>query len=285
MIKTKSSKYLVIGDPVAHSLSPEMQNAAFRHYDLGEPYSKLRVTKEEFPDFISYARVHLNGFNITVPHKKLVIPELDEITPMAKLADSVNTVTIKNGKLSGDSTDGYGLSTAIKEVFGVDVAGSSFFFIGCGGAVQATAFYFAAAGAKSLYFANRNLNKVEDLAGRLTQAFPQSNINCCTLTNLERIKDFINKSQVAIQGTSLGLKDSDAMPFPGELLRDICFYETIYRATPLLRCAAAMGLKVSDGRTMLLHQGAKAFEIWTGKPAPVEAMRAGLEHAMTIREK
>lgn len=283
MTEKKEFKYLVIGDPVGHSLSPEMQNAAFRFYDMGEPYSKLRVTESEFPDFIEYARIHLDGFNITVPHKKMIIPFLDSISTAAKLAESVNTVTVNNGKLYGDSTDGYGLATAIKEVFGFDIPGNSFFFIGCGGAVQATAFYFAASGAKTLYFANRNQDKVESLTARLRQAFPSGDFVCCSLTDTAQISGFVQKSQVAIQGTSLGLKDSDEMPVPVELLRNICFYETIYRPTPLLRIAKANGLNVADGHTMLLHQGAKSFETWTGCAAPVEVMRKSLTHAMASR--
>ena len=277
----KDIKYLVIGDPVAHSLSPQMQNAAFEALGLGHPYAKLRVSTEDFPEFIKFARASLSGFNITVPHKKTIIPYLDSMSGEAGLAESVNTVTIADGKLHGDSTDGFGLASALADAFGLQVKDGSFFFIGCGGAVQAAAFHFAIRGVRNLFFANRSLEKVAELAGKLHEKFPGGHYEFCGLDDVEKIKFFISSSEAAIQGTSLGLKPDDPMPLPPELLKDICFYDTIYKKTPLLRYAETAGLRTADGRTMLLHQGAKSFEIWTGRQAPVEIMRHALEQAVT----
>lgn len=276
-------KYLVIGDPIAHSLSPEMQNAAFETSGLGRPYSKLHVKTEDFPVFVGFARERLRGFNITVPHKKTVIPYLDSISKEAELGESVNTVTIANGKLHGDSTDGYGLATALKDAFRLQVKGGSFFFIGCGGAVQAAAFHFAAHEAGNLFFANRSIEKAAELTEKLKKTYPGGNYEFCGLADHNRIKDFIGNSAVAIQGTSLGLKPDDQLPLPQELLRDICFFDTIYKDTPLLQYARRAGLKAADGRGMLLHQGARAFELWTGLAAPVEIMRQALEQAVAAR--
>jgi shikimate dehydrogenase len=274
-------KYLVIGDPVAHSLSPQMQNAAFEALGFGHPYAKLQVKAGEFPEFTKFARKMLSGFNITVPHKKTIIPYLDSISREAALAESVNTVTVKDGKLHGDSTDGFGLASALADVFGLKVKGGSFFFIGCGGAVQAAAFHFAAHGAGNLFFANRSIEKVAELVRKLYAAFPAGNYEFCGLGDIEKIKSFISNSEAAIQGASLGLKPDDPMPLPPELLNGICFYDTIYKKTPLLQYAETAGLKTADGKTMLLYQGAKSFEIWTGRPAPVEIMRRALEQAAT----
>ena len=276
-------KYLVIGDPVAHSLSPQMQNSAFEALGLGRPYAKLQVKTEEFPEFIKFARASLSGFNITVPHKKTIIPYLDSISSEAALAESVNTVTVKDGKLHGDSTDGFGLASALAYAFGLKIKDGSLFFIGCGGAVQAAAFYFAAHGVKNLFFANRNREKVAELVRKLSTEFPDGHYESCGLDNEEKIKTFISNSEAAIQGTSLGLKPEDQMPIPPELLKDICVYDTIYKKTPLLQHAEAAGLKTADGRTMLLYQGAKSFEIWTGRQAPVEIMRHALEQAVIAR--
>lgn len=276
-------KYLVIGDPVAHSLSPQMQNAAFEALGLGHPYAKLQVKTENFPEFTQFARTRLAGFNITVPHKKTIIPYLDSISKEAALAESVNTVTVSNGKLHGDSTDGFGLASALAEAFNFKIKDGSFFFIGCGGAVQAVAFHFAANGASNLFFANRSLEKVTKLTEKLCAAFPAGHYEFCGLNDIERIKFFIKNSGVAIQGTSLGLKPDDPMPLPPELLKDICFYDTIYKQTPLLQYSRNAGLKTADGRTMLLYQGAGAFEIWTGRKAPVGIMRQALEQAVAAR--
>lgn len=279
-----SFDYAVIGDPIKHSLSPEMQNAGFQALGMGDLYTKFHVKGEELGDFVDFARKNLKGFNITVPHKKAIIPFLDGITRPAELAESVNTVSIRDGRLYGDSTDGYGLATAIFEAFGIEVKGRSFFFIGCGGAVQAVAFYFASAGASALYFANRTLAKAELLSRKIAENYPSCQTDCSALDDRTAVAGFVAASDVAVQGTSLGLAPDDPPPLNPELLKDICIYDTIYKTTPLLRYAAENYLKFADGRTMLLHQGARAFEIWTGGAAPVEAMRQALNHAIECKK-
>ena len=277
-------KYVVIGDPVAHSLSPEMQNAGFEALGLGKCYGKLHVSAETFSEFVDFARKNLNGFNITVPHKQKIIPYLDSISHEADLTGSVNTVTIKSGRLHGDSTDGCGLENALREAFDFDLYGGKILFIGCGGAVQATAFHCAAQGAKALYFANRTVAKAEALSLKINKNYPDCECSCCALNDDESLKQFIKQASVVVQGSSLGLKDSDPMPINPELLQDICFYDTIYKQTSLLRAAGKAGLRTADGRTMLLHQGARSLELWTGQKAPVEKMRQALYEAIKQRK-
>lgn len=278
-------KYVVIGDPVAHSLSPEMQNPGFETLGMGECYGKLHVTSETFPEFVDFARQRLDGFNITVPHKQTIIPYLDSISREASLAESVNTVILKDGRMHGESTDGWGLENALKEAFGFKLPGGRVLFIGCGGAVQATAFHFAAHGAAGLYFANRTLSKAEALGAKILKNYPECECCSCALDDGPGLEEFIKRAQVVVQGTSLGLKNSDPMPLNPELLKDVCFYDTIYKETPLLKAAERAGLKTADGRTMLLHQGAKSLELWTGKKAPIEKMRRALYEAMEKRKK
>ncbi len=273
-------KYVVIGDPVAHSLSPEMQNAGFEALGLGRCYGKLHVTKEAFSEFIKFARENLKGFNITVPHKQTIIPYLDSISHEAGLTGSVNTVIIKAGALHGCSTDGYGLENALREAFDFDLSGGKVLFTGCGGAVRATAFHFAARGAKALYFANRTLSKAKALSLKISGNYPDCECSCCALNDGEALKNFIARASVVVQGSSLGLKDSDPVPLNPALLADVCFYETIYKETPLLRAAGEAGLRTADGRTMLLHQGARSLELWTGRKAPLEKMRRALYAAI-----
>ena len=273
-------KFAVIGDPIAHSLSPAMHNAALETLDLQGNYEAVRVPLEELPNFADYARKNLNGFNITVPHKQNIIPLLDEITEAAAFADSVNTVTVKDGKLYGDSTDGYGLATALNEAFGLSVHGAKIVFIGGGGAAHAVATYFAMQGAARISILNRSVEKAKDLAGKLKTKYPEMIAEAFSISDPEMIKKAMTGADVAIQCTSLGLKPDDPAPIPPELLPDgICYYDTIYKQTALYQAAETKGLRCAAGLGMLLHQGARSLEIWTGRKAPIEVMREALETA------
>ena len=273
-------KYVVIGDPVAHSRSPGMQNAAFAHHGLGRPYDRLLVKAEKFEEFVSFARRELAGFNLTVPHKSLILPYLKTVTPAAAAAGSVNTVTVIDGEFHGDSTDGYGLEMALKRNFGISPAGKRFVFAGCGGAAHATAFHLAEQGAKSIFLANRTVAKAEELAGKLKEFAPGTEVETAALNDIPRLQEFFRKADVLIQATSLGLRESDPPPFPLELLeenRELCVYDTIYHETPVQKRAKELDLKYADGMWMLIYQGARSFEIWTGKSAPVEEMLRGFQ--------
>jgi len=273
--------YAVIGDPVGHSRSPGMQNAAFEFHHLGSPYLKIHVRPEELPAFVERARRELAGFNCTVPHKAAIIPFLDEADPKALAAGSVNTVTVKeDGRLIGTSTDGYGLEMALKENFGRPLAGSAVCFIGCGGAAHATAFHLASRGVRVIRLANRTIEKAEELAERLRAENPEIAVETARPDDRETLERWLNDTDFLIQATSLGLRPGDPPPFDLSLLRPglrLAVFDTIYLETPILKRARETGLPAAGGAAMLLYQGAKSFEIWTGLPAPIEAMRAGME--------
>lgn len=276
----KKKIYAVIGSPIAHSLSPAMQNAAFQALGMDGEYIAVHVPPEEVGAFVADARKRLAGFNITVPHKNAVIPFLDEIDPEAAPAGSINTVTNLDGHLKGTSTDGYGLENALKEAFHYHVHGNSAVFLGCGGAARAVAFHFARKGLKTLFFLNRTLSTAQSLAEEIAAHFPSLEIRTASIADLTAAEEFLNRSTAAIQCTSLGLKSDDPAPIPPELLpQKICFFDTIYKRTPLLRYAEEKGIPHADGLGMLLHQGAKSFSIWTGREAPLEAMRKALLEA------
>ena len=272
-------KYAVIGDPVAHSVSPAMQNAGFMAAGLDERYGKYHVKPDELADFTEFARHNLYGFNATVPHKSALIDLLDEVAPAALAANSVNTVSVRNGKLYGDSTDGYGLETALKEAFDLDIANSRIVMLGAGGAAQATAFEFVSRQAAHLTIVNRTKSKAEALAEHLSG---QSTL-LTALGNDETdlIAQAITQADVVIQATSAGLHESDAPPLELELLRDAAaIFDMIYKNTAVLQYAQKHNIPCADGRGMLLHQGAKSFSIWTERRAPVAAMRAALDAAL-----
>ncbi|NOY74465.1 MAG: shikimate dehydrogenase [Kiritimatiellaeota bacterium] len=281
---TSQTKYAVIGDPIAHSLSPPMHNAAFEALEMDARYSTVHVSKMELAEFADRARRELRGFNITVPHKNNIIEYLDSISEECRITGSVNTVSNIDGELVGASTDGYGLETALKEEFGVDLNGNTFLFVGCGGTVQAVAYHFLANGAKSLFITNRTLSKAEKLADYFMDKISGSTIECAALDDTAKLAEFVSEAAVIIQATSLGLKESDPSPFPAELMNSgTPAFDTIYKRTRFLADAEAAGAPSSGGIGMLLHQGARSFEIWTGKEAPAAIMRSALAAALEKR--
>lgn len=279
----KKKIYAVIGCPVSHSLSPVMHNAALKALGLDAEYIAVLVQREELEAFTRDARKNLAGFNITVPHKNAVIPFLDEISRDAELSGSVNTVTVSDGKLSGVSTDGYGLEAALAESFRYVIRDSSVTFIGCGGVVKALTFHFALHGIRKIHLLNRTLETAENLAATLKEEFPLLSVETASISDDEKVGTFLNDSRLAVQCTSLGLKPEDPSPIRPELLpRDIFFYDTIYKRTKLYAYAEEHGIPAASGLSMLLHQGAKSLSIWTGLEAPVEVMRKALLDAARI---
>ena len=272
-MKNRTKKYAVIGDPISHSLSPNMHNAAFKALDIDAEYSAIHVKPENLAKFANSARTELDGFNVTVPHKNAIIAHLDNISDMCKITGSVNTVTIKDGQLFGDSTDGYGLQMAIKEAFKINIKDNSFLFLGCGGTVKAVSYHFIKEGAKELFIANRTLSKAEELTNYLTEC-TDSDIKCTAIDNINVLGQFLDSASVVIQVTSLGLKESDPSPLPKELIKSgTAMFDTIYKNTAFLKDAARSGVQYANGSLMLVHQGAKSFSIWTGQKAPIEVMK------------
>ena len=272
-------RYVVIGYPVSHSRSPKMQNAAFEFYKLGSPYGIMEVAPNELPQFVNWAKENLDGVNLTIPHKTEIIPLIDEVDQAALIAQSVNTLVIKNNKIKGYSTDGYGLEFAIKEEFQLDVKGKRFCFAGCGGVVNATAFYLAQNGAKEIRILNRTVQKAESLLTRLSNAFPNVKVECTTFEEHSKIQNYLENTDILIQATSLGLKEDDPAPLDLTMFENLNFavYDTIYKETKLIQTAKKLGLKCANGKEMLIGQGAKSFELWTNKKAPIEEMRKGFE--------
>ena len=271
-------KYGLIGWPVAHSLSPPMQNAGFNSACIDAEYSLVEVSPERMNTVIPEMKNEFSGWNCTVPHKQHIIEFLDNLDETAKVLGSVNTVVNEDGKLTGYSTDGYGMERSIEESFGEKVQDNSFLFIGAGGASRAVALYFALQGAAKIAILNRTVEKASALVDEI------SAVNA----DIETLADTINSTDfdpspynIVIQCTSLGLHEGDPSPYDVNRLKPSQnVVDMIYKKTDFLRKAEKLGCKTADGRGMLLFQGVKAWEIWTGKEAPVEAMRNALYDAM-----
>jgi len=273
-ISGKTRVCAIIGDPVEHSLSPVMHNAAFKELGLNLVYVAFTVTRNGLKDAISGARnLGLLGLNVTMPHKNAVMSYLDETDSTAKAIGAVNTILNEQGKLIGFNTDGKGVMIALQEN-GISADEKKLLILGAGGAAKAIAFQ-AAQEVEELVILNRTSEKAEKLAELLRKKFGKK-VKGGTLS-AEVLKEELKTTDILVNATSVGMHpDFNMSPVPSDLLRrDLCVMDIIYNPleTKLVKDAKAVGAKVVLGLEMLLYQGAVAFEIWTNCPAPVEVMK------------
>lgn len=283
MDRKQKKLFAVIGDPVAHSLSPAMHNAAFQAADKNAEYLAVRVAAEDLVSFVREARTRLAGFNVTIPHKHAMAPLLDALSEESELCGSVNTVRVDSdaGMAAGHTTDGPGFERAVSEAFSFPLKGADICFIGCGGVVRALAFHCASAGARSLRILNRTPGKAPALLRSVQKHFPAVFCEDALLGDRDRAAEFLNFSQLAVQCTSLGLRDGDPLPLEPEFFPEkTLYFDVICRRAPLLRALEKRGISVQNGAGMLLHQGALSYEIWFGEKPPLDVMRAALEKAL-----
>jgi shikimate dehydrogenase len=270
----------VIGDPIEHSLSPIMHNAAFQALDLDYVYLAFKVKPSCVADAVNGIRaLNIRGLNVTMPHKKSVMANLDRIDLSAQIIDSVNTILNKDNLLFGFNTDGAGAVRALKEN-GVALKGRKVVLLGAGGAARAIA-YAVAKEADELAVLNRTIKDAQALA-RLVEKAANKRIVAASIEP-EDIDANLQDSDILINATSVGMKPRvDETPVPIELLRsNLAVMDIVYNPleTKLAKDAKALGAKVVSGVEMLIYQGAASFEVWTGKSAPVEVMRkAALTH-------
>ena len=273
-VSGKTKVYAVIGDPIEHSLSPAMQNAAFEASKLDCVFLAFKVKSAEVGDAMSGMRaLDIQGLNVTMPHKNAVISFLDEVDKTATCLKAVNTIKNKNGKLYGFNTDGVGALTALREN-GVAPKGKKVVLLGAGGAARAVAFALAKE-ADEFSILNRTLNSAAQLASLLKQEF-NANVIAYTLSSLA-VKANLADADLLINATSVGMKTNakQTLVAPGWLKPDLAVMDIVYDPieTKLAKDAKAAGARVVSGVEMLIYQGAASFEIWTGCSAPVEVMR------------
>jgi len=270
----KTRIYGVIGDPIEHSLSPTIQNAAFDALKMDCVFLAFQVKMGEVENAIRGMRgLAIAGLNVTMPHKSTVIPFLDEVEQAARFLDSVNTIRQDNGKLSGFSTDGIGALDALKHN-GVGLKGKKVLLLGGGGAAKAIA-YMLAGEVAELVILNRSPEKIRHLTERLNRQFKARVTD--GLLEPNAIQENIRDADVLINATSVGMHPDEAHSLvESNLLRsDMTVMDIVYNPveTQLVKNAKAAGAKVVSGVEMLVHQGAASFKIWTGKAAPIEVMR------------
>jgi len=285
MISGKTKGCGIIGDPIEHTMSPVMHNAAFKNKDVDYVYLAFRVKKEELSRAIEGMRaLDIRGLNVTIPHKVAVIQFLDELDPLADKIGAVNTIVNNGGVLKGYNTDATGFLQALRER-GIEPKGKRVVILGAGGASRAISFILADRGSH-LVILNRllELDWAKELANRISQIFTRE-VEALEL-NKENLSRVLGKADILVNATSVGMSpDINETPVTSALLKpNLVVYDIVYNPikTRLQREAEVAGATVISGLNMLVWQGALAFEKWTGLKAPVELMK---QEAIKLLEK
>lgn len=270
----------VFGYPVAHSLSPLFQNAAFKALGIDFVYLPFLVKPEDLKMAVkSIKSLNIVGVNVTIPHKKKVLAYLDELSPEAKMMEAVNTIYYRDDKLAGYNTDGKGFISSLTREGEFNPQRKRALVLGAGGAAWAVSFALIEAGVKKLSITNRTKRKAEVLLNHLKEFFRDK---CeIMLVDFDKVNSstVMNNIDLLINATSVGMHPEDPLLINPELLTPHTFvYDVIYnRKTKLLKAAEEKGLPCLGGLGMLIYQGAYSFEIWTHKKAPLKKMKETLK--------
>lgn len=283
-ITGKTRLCAVIGDPVEHSLSPTIQNAAFNYLGLDYVYVAFRVRLEDLERAMLGMKVlGIYGMNVTMPHKIGVIKYLDELDESARNVGAVNTILNRDGHLIGYNTDGIGALEALKAI-DRDLIKRKVVIIGAGGASRAISFTLAREVAK-LTILNRTLKRAERLANEIRRV-SGVDVRFGGFT-YESLSKELEDADIVINATPIGMHpNEEETPIDKHLLRpDLIVFDLVYNPleTRLLREAREAGAKTIDGLEMLIYQGAASFEIWTGMKAPVEIMMESAREELARR--
>jgi len=283
----------VVGHPVRHSASPAMQNAGIAALGLDWRYVALEVRPEDLGAAIQGAgAMGFIGLNLTVPHKLLAFELVDQLDESAREWGAVNTIRFegcdadgtwrplaelktespREVRAHGFNTDADAIVRSLREDLGLEPRGARVLVLGAGGAGRVAALRLARAGARALFLVNRTRSKAEELAAAIRQKEPGVEVEVGYPSG---------GVDLVLNATSAGLRAGDSLPWDPsafELRQAVAVYDMIYRPaeTPLLRRAAEAGCRTANGLGMLLYQGAKALELWSGQRAPVEVMREAL---------
>jgi shikimate dehydrogenase len=257
----------LIGDPVAHSLSPAMHNAAFQTLGLPHRYEAREVKAAELAEAVGrIRREDVLGANVTIPHKEAALRLVDDVSDEARAIGAVNTIVRRGGRLTADNTDGHGFRRTMEEA---SLKPRRALVLGAGGAARACVFELLRADVE-VSVANRTRDRAESLARSLRADRRRARAVAWPT------QDDLDATDLLVNATPLGMHNED--PIKGRRLpRAIVDLVPLATETPLVkRAKAAENVTVVDGLSMLLHQAARSFELWTGVPAPLEAMRSAL---------
>lgn len=286
------ARFAVIGNPVSHSLSPQLHQPALDQLDEQSRYVRIEIEEGQVaPAFDKLFAAGFRGINVTVPHKLEALAACHHVDPAAKTMGAVNTIVFdEEGKRSGFNTDGPGFARAIREEFGMDLGDLRVIIIGAGGgAGRAIATQCALENCSQLILANRTAEKLGPMKEELLALEnlellegPRDRIETIALASPD-LQEALAASDLIVNTTSVGLKPTDPTPFPSSWIEPHhLVYDTIYNPerTKLLREAEMQGARTANGLSLLIHQGALSLVYWLGREAPVETMRAGVTDAL-----
>lgn len=280
----------VLGHPIQHSLSPPMHNAALAEAAQRDPrlagwrYFRFDVAPEDLPRALELLHARrFAGVNLTVPHKVIAFDRVPEIDPAARPVGAINTLRWAERGWQGFNTDGFGLASAVRETLGLALAGADIVLLGAGGAARGAAVECLQRRCRSLWLANRtreNLNTLFELLYPIAEGLPLHGFTPAS------IPAALPAGAIVINATSAGLRETDAAPIDlAKLPRPAAVFDMIYNPpeTRLLRQAAFLALPHANGLSMLVHQGAKALELWSGLPASTTAPAMAAAAASALR--
>jgi len=274
-----TKRVVLIGHPVAHSLSGAMQQAAFDDQGVDAAYELWDRAPIVLPDAIGEIRGDdFLGANVTIPHKERVVPLVDKLTEEAQATGAVNTITREGRRLVGHNTDVPGFKVALDGLVGRQKMPRTAIVLGAGGGARAVVYGLIREGFQRIVVFNRHLHRAEAMVKHFGRSAAHMELRAMPWHE-SIIEAELGKTKILVNATSIGLS-ADESPIPAEILPpELLVLDLIYNRTRLLRDAQAAGATVADGELMLLHQGAAAFTLWTGLPAPVGVMQRALSAA------
>ena len=277
----------IIGYPIAHSLSPVMFKAALDHYGFDISYEAWEIPAPDLPGFLGNVRCSkpdVMGFNVTVPHKEMVMAAMDEVSPEAERAMAVNTVVNRDGRLHGHNTDGAGFVRALEEEARYSFDRCSVLILGAGGAARGVVMALTSENLKEITIANRTLERADRMA-KDVKRYWNGSIRSISL-EADGLQDAALNADLIVQCTTMGMlhgpDEEGSLLISEDISPRALVYDLVYNPTetPLIREAGKAGATVLGGLSMLVYQGAIGFELWTGEKAPVQAMFKAARQAL-----
>ncbi len=270
----------VIGDPIDHSLSPVMHNAALRALRIDAYYGRFQtpapVLRQTLKGLLAAG---CEGLNVTVPLKERILPLMDRLEPQAKAMRAVNTVIVRRGRMLGVNTDGIGFRKALQEL-GAKPGPMAAVILGAGGAARAVAWELSCYPGSRLYIANRHVERARQLARWLSSERRNLSVESLSLHDVQ-----LDEAHVLINTTTVGMQPKDGLLVePDQLRKGLIVYDLVYhRQTALVKEALRRGCVAANGLSMLLYQGAASLEAWLGIDAPIAVMRRALTDALGLQ--